>query len=140
MHSWNRFGRSVSVSAYDNLRRKFRVFPVLRASRPRLQNRIIMAVNTQHVSPRSTRLRLELDDGSPIQEYSIEHGTVEFRTVDLNRDDDRTAEGWHEVSPGELRYHVERGTVVAQWLERRLGWQRLLQQCVGDTAHVPKAA
>jgi hypothetical protein len=99
-----------------------------------------MAANTQPVRLRSTRLRLEPDDGSSIQEYSIEHGTVEFRTVDLNREDDRTAEGWHEVSPGELRYHVERGTVVAQWLERRLGWQRLLQQCVGYTEEAPKAA
>ncbi len=34
------------------------------------------------------------------------------------------------LTPEQLSIHVERNTVVAQWLERRLGWRRLLQACV----------
>jgi hypothetical protein len=41
----------------------------------------------------------------------------------------------HRLTPQQLSTHVERNTVVAQWLERRLGWRRLLQACVSQEPH-----
>lgn len=81
----------------------------------------------------SKRLRVEPGDGSPITEYSIENGTVAVRTVDLNRGPDQDQESeWQELTPQQLRFHVERHTVVAEWLKRRMGWRRLLHECVRD--------
>lgn len=91
----------------------------------------------------SKRLRLEPVDGSPITEYSIEDGSVAVRTVDLNRasDQDQGQEtGWEQLTPEQLRFHVERHTVVAEWLQRRMGWRRLLTECVRDTEERQKAA
>jgi hypothetical protein len=91
----------------------------------------------------SKHLRLEPGDGSPITEYSIENGTVSVRTVDLNRGSDQDQEletGWEQLTPEQLRFHVERHTVVAEWLKRRIGWRRLLTECVRDTEEGPKAA
>lgn len=97
-----------------------------------------MPVNIKDAETRSTRLRLEPGGDTPVQEYSIDKGKVEFRVVE--RESDPGSAEWHEVPPEELRWHVERGTVVAKWLERRLGWQRLLRQCFRNAAGMPKAA
>ncbi len=80
----------------------------------------------------SMRLRLESGDGFPAKEYRIEDGNVEVRTLDSEGGPVRRTESmWWRLTPEQLSIHVERNTVVAQWLERRLGWRRLLQACVG---------
>ena len=79
------------------------------------------------------RLRLESDNGSPAKEYRIEDGSVEVRLLDLEGVSVRRAGSvWERLTPEELSVHVERNTMVAQWLERRLGWRRLLQACVAQ--------
>ena len=89
----------------------------------------------------SMRLRLESGDGSSAKEYRIEDGNVEVRTLDPERGSRRpTGSFWWRLTPQQLRIHVERNTVVAQWLERRLGWRRLLQACVGQEPNVWKVA
>ena len=65
---------------------------------------------------------------SPLQEYRINQGKVESRVLDFGFER-HTA--WREVSPAQLSSHVERNTNVARWLERNLGWRRLLRACVG---------
>lgn len=77
-----------------------------------------------------THLRLETPDGRA-QEYRIRDGEIETRQP---YHDDRTEDNreWHRLTPEQLTDHVNRSTVVAQWLERRLGWQRLLRVCVGN--------
>ena len=39
---------------------------------------------------------------------------------------------WRRVTSAELRNHVNRNTVVAQWLTHRLGWRPLLWACLAD--------
>ena len=81
----------------------------------------------------SMRLRLGSGDGSPAKEYRIEDGNVEVRALDPEDGSVRRTGGvWWRLTPEQLSNHVERNTVVAQWLERRLGWRRLLQACVGQ--------
>ena len=83
--------------------------------------------------PASMRLRLESVDGSPAKEYRIEDGNVDVRTVEPNEGSNgRSGDVWWRLTPEQLSMHVERNTVVAQWLERRLGWRHLLQACVGQ--------
>jgi hypothetical protein len=77
-----------------------------------------------------TSLRLEAADGSVGEEYRISDGDIEVRKLHQTIEDARRGGAWHRVTPGQLSTHVERNTVVAQWLQRRLGWQRLLQKCV----------
>jgi hypothetical protein len=77
------------------------------------------------------RLRLESGDGPAVKEYRIERGNVEVRS--LHPEDPSgydTGTVWRRLTPEELSIQVEGNTVVAQWLERRLGWRRLLQACV----------
>ena len=90
---------------------------------------------------RSMRLLLESGDGSPAKEYRIEDGNVEVRTLDPEGGSVRsTGSAWWRLTPEQLRIHVERNTVVAQWLERRLGWRRLLQACVDQESRMGKVA
>jgi hypothetical protein len=89
----------------------------------------------------SMRLRLESGDGSPAKEYRIEDGNVEVRTLDPEGGSDRGTESvWWRLTSEQLSIHVDRNTVVAQWLERRLGWRRLLQACVGQEPSMWKVA
>jgi hypothetical protein len=74
-------------------------------------------------------LRLEAAEGSAGEEYRIYDGDVEVRNLPRREGAGRTGT-WHRLTPGQLSTHVQRNTVVAQWLQRRLGWQRLLQKCV----------
>src|SRR5260370_5754270 len=78
----------------------------------------------------NVRLRLEAADGSATKQYRIDDGKVEVRTLHLHSGYDPPESSWHRLTPQQLSTHVERNTVVAQWLERRLGWRRLLQACV----------
>jgi hypothetical protein len=89
----------------------------------------------------SMRLRLESEDGSPAKEYRVEAGNVEVRTVDPEGGSDRRTESvWWRLTPEQLSIHVERNPVVAQWLELRLGWRRLLQAYVGQESRMWNAA
>ena len=89
----------------------------------------------------SRRLRLEAGNGSAAKEYRIEDGNVEVRALDLEGGSQRHAgSDWWRLTPEQLSIHVERNTVVAQWLERRLGWRRLLQACVGQEPTLWKVA
>ena len=93
------------------------------------------------VSLGNVRLRLESGDGSPAKEYRIEDGNVEVRTLDPEGGSvRRTGSVWWRLTPEQLSIHVERNTVVAQWMERRLGWRRLLQACVGQEPSMWKVA
>jgi hypothetical protein len=74
-------------------------------------------------------LRLEAAEGFAGEEYRIYDGDVEVRNLPRREGAGRTGT-WHRLTPGQLSTHVQRNTVVAQWLQRRLGWQRLLQKCV----------
>jgi hypothetical protein len=74
------------------------------------------------------RLRIDSGDGFEAREYRINSGTVQVRTV--ANDDSKS--GWRTLTPEKLSRHVERNTVVAQWLKHRMGWRRLLLACVGE--------
>jgi hypothetical protein len=85
------------------------------------------------------RLRLESGDDSPAKEYRIEDGRVEVRTLDPEGGSVRGTGGvWWQLTPEQLSVHVKGNSVVAQWLERRLGWRRLLRACVGQEPSVWK--
>lgn len=74
---------------------------------------------------------LESMSHSPFQEYRINDGRVESRVLDIGL---KRQTAWREVSPAQLSSHVRcntRNTNVARWLERNLGWKRLLRACVG---------
>src|SRR4051812_17358427 len=72
-------------------------------------------------------LRLEAADG--IEEYRVHNGDVEVRQLQYPIEEDRV---WYRLTAEELKRHVDRNTVVAQWLIRRLGWHRLLRACVAE--------
>jgi hypothetical protein len=84
-----------------------------------------------NMTEKSVRLRLEVQGGSAGREYRVDEGKVEVRSLQ-SRGEHHPVEGrWHRLTAQQLSIHVERNTVVALWLERRLGWKRLLQACVG---------
>lgn len=74
-------------------------------------------------------LRLEAMDGSGIEEYRIHEGDVEVRRVLRDSEEWQYADSWTPLSPADLAEHVERNTVVAQWLKHRIGWKRLILAC-----------
>ncbi len=78
------------------------------------------------------RLRIETS-GESAREYRIADGRVEVRSIPAHMPSDTVRRAWHRLTPEQLSIHVERNTVVARWLEHRLGWQRLLQACTGQT-------
>ena len=63
------------------------------------------------------------------REYRIRDGKVEARDLDKGR---AKEEDWTEVSSEQLSTHVLRNTPTARWLERNMGWRRLLRACVGE--------
>ncbi len=77
---------------------------------------------------------LELVDRFPIKEYRISHEKIEARILDGGQESD-----WRVVSSEQLSSHVKSNTAVARWLERNLGWRRLLRACVGlDPIKLPQ--
>jgi hypothetical protein len=87
------------------------------------------------------RLILESGDGLPVTEYRIKDGNVELRTLDPEGGSVRGAGSvWSRLTSEQLRIHVERNTVVALWLERRLGWRRLVQACVDQEPSMSEVA
>lgn len=73
-------------------------------------------------------LRLEITTGSA-KEYRIRDEMIETRQLYSPSGNESE---WHRLTPEQLSDHVNRNTVVAQWLERRLGWRQLLRACVGE--------
>ena len=69
--------------------------------------------------------RLELADGHAAEEYRLHQQNIEVRRLQPNQSD----VVWHRLTADEIASHVKRNTVVARWLERRLGWRRLLWAC-----------
>ncbi len=97
--------------------------------------------SVKSMAPASMRLRLEPADGSPVKEYRIMDGSVEVRMLEpKGGPDPRTESAWLRLTPDQLSIHVERNTVVAQWLECRLGWRRLLQACVSQESSMWEVA
>jgi hypothetical protein len=78
----------------------------------------------------SPQLLLSLDHSGVVKEYRVTaEGKIEARLVDGGAD---TEKDWREVLPAQLSSHVRRNTAVARWLERTLGWRRLLWACIGE--------
>ncbi len=86
---------------------------------------------TRLMAQENVRLRLEARNGSATKEYRVDQGRIEVRTWH-SRDGYDAENSWQELNAEEVSNHVERNTVVARWLERRLGWRRLLQACVSE--------
>jgi hypothetical protein len=63
------------------------------------------------------------------KEYRIHDGKIEARILGAESAEERE---WTDVSPEHLSSHVLCNTAVAHWLERNLGWRRLLRACVGE--------
>jgi hypothetical protein len=72
-------------------------------------------------------LRLEAPGERAIEDYRIHNRDVEVRRIQGQDDCD-----WRQLTAEELTEHVYRNSIVAQWLERRLGRQRLLRACIGQ--------
>jgi hypothetical protein len=73
-------------------------------------------------------LRVEDPNRSAGEEYRIRDGQVQVRSLHQAKEDD----GWHRLTAEQLADHVNRNSVVAQWLKHRLGWRRLLRACVAE--------
>ena len=71
---------------------------------------------------------LEFVDRFPINEYRISDEKIEARILDGGPEQESD---WRVVSSEQLSSHVKSNTAVARWLERNLGWRRLLRACVG---------
>ena len=76
----------------------------------------------------ATHLRLEMPDGVS-EEFRICDGQVEARQLRFDSTGDQQ---WHRLDPEQIADHVNRNTVVAQWLMRRLGWRRLVRACIRE--------
>jgi hypothetical protein len=80
-------------------------------------------------------LRVDPGDGSPVQDYRIENGHVEMRGVKMkfNMEDQGR---WQRLTAQQLSSHVMGNTVVAQWLQRRMGVHSLIRACAQPTHSV----
>ena len=74
------------------------------------------------------KLRLDPGNGSVVEDYRIEDGEVEMRAIDLKHDFEGHRR-WQRLTKEQLVAHVMGNTVVAQWLQRRMGVQSLLRTC-----------
>ena len=70
----------------------------------------------------------EFVDRFPAKEYRISDEKVEARILVGGPEQESD---WRVVSSEQLSSHVKSNTAVARWLERNLGWRRLLRACVG---------
>ena len=71
---------------------------------------------------------LEFVDRFPVKEYRINDEKIEARILDGAFEQESN---WRVLSSEQLSSHVKSNTAVARWLERNLGWRRLLRACVG---------
>jgi hypothetical protein len=69
----------------------------------------------------SELLRIPSKNGSPINEYRIQNGQIEFRSLDSSGQPFSVTQGkWRTLDIGEIQLHFALDTVVAQWLLQRL--------------------
>jgi len=74
-----------------------------------------------------TAMHLRLESPDTVEEFRICDDHVEVRQLQHASTEN---ERWHRLDPDQIADHVNRNTVVAQWLTRRLGWRRLLRACI----------
>lgn len=66
-------------------------------------------------------LRIPSENGSPVNEYRISNGQIEFRSLDVQGKPFMHSEGkWKVLDGPDLQLHFSLNTVVAQWLLGRL--------------------
>jgi hypothetical protein len=83
---------------------------------------------------KSARLRIENDGAAP-REYRVVEGQIEVRRLSTSGEERaKSPPVWHRLTPEQLSIHVDRNTVVARWLEHRIGWRNLLRACTGQDA------
>ena len=75
------------------------------------------------------RLHLDAGDGSPVTDYRIENGRVEFRVLENSRPADLAFEKWDQLTPQQLTSLVTANPVLARWLSRRMGVFHLIEAC-----------
>ena len=86
----------------------------------------------------SRRLRLDPGDGSPVTDYRIEDGRIQYRmfyesaSAEAESLTAEMEENWHELTPQELTTHVLAKPVLARWLRRRMGIFSLVRACNSD--------
>ncbi|HKR85817.1 MAG TPA: hypothetical protein VJS37_16785 [Terriglobales bacterium] len=74
-------------------------------------------------------LRVPTVDGG-VDEYRISDGEIHVRECPSSGGAENAE--WRKLRPAELANHVEKKTIVSQWLQQRLGWRGLLRACVAD--------
>ena len=66
-------------------------------------------------------LRIPSVNGSPINEYRINQGQIEFRSLDAQGQPFSPSKaGWRALDAGDIQLHFALKTRVAQWLIDRL--------------------
>ena len=75
-------------------------------------------------------LLLQNVGGSATEEYRVIDGEIQIRELSPNRPDKNSK--WRILNSEKLIAHVEKNTIVSQWLRQRLGWRGLLRACVAD--------
>lgn len=76
--------------------------------------------------------RIETSDAKDVEEYRLIDGCIQPRELQA----DRSSGEWRILTPAELTAHVEKKTIVARWLQQRLGWRVLLRACVADQQYL----
>jgi len=66
-------------------------------------------------------LRIPSNNGSPVNEYRIHEGQIQFRSLDVrNKPVSQELEGWRSLDVTDIQLHFALKTVVSQWLVERL--------------------
>ena len=66
-------------------------------------------------------LRIPSENGSPVNEYRIKQGHVEFRSLNAQGQPfSSPAAGWRTLGVGDIQLHFSLKTAVAEWLIERL--------------------
>ena len=72
-----------------------------------------------HIS--NNLLRIPSENGSPVNEYRINEGQIEFRSLDpQGHPFSPLTTGWRTLDVGDIQWHFALKTAVAQWLVERL--------------------
>ncbi len=74
--------------------------------------------------PANNLLTIQSLNGSPVNEYRINHGQIEFRALDDHGKPFPFSNGmWRILDAADLEMHFLLNTAVAKWLVERLGVQ-----------------
>lgn len=72
--------------------------------------------------PSTNFFKIPSRNGSPVNEYRIHSGRIEFRSLDSKGNPfPYSAGAWRTLNAAELEMHFILNTTVAQWLVERLG-------------------